>query len=90
MFGFALSIGSISLLSSENNLKRGTLWIIYLCFLNYNKNEHSKAILISCYIIVKKVSSSFRKTWLHQKIYYNIALTLVHYDFLLCVHPDFL
>ena len=27
------------------------------------------------YITVEKVTSSFREKWLHQKIYYNIALT---------------
>ena len=33
--------------------------------------------IYTVYIIVKKVSSSFRKKFLHQKIYYNIALTSI-------------
>ena len=64
---------SISPLSSKNNLKKGTLQITYL-FSKYNKKGHSKALFISCCIIVKKVGSNFKKTWLHQKICYNIVL----------------
>ena len=31
--------------------------------------------IYAVYITVEKVTSRFRKKWLHQKIYYNIALT---------------
>ena len=88
---------SISPPSSKNDLKQRTLDALILnhfkiiCFLNIIKREHSKALFISCYIIAKKVSSSFRKMWLHQKIYYKIALTSIQHTiiFLVCAHPVF-
>ena len=73
---------SISPLSSKNDLKKGTLDTLILnhfkdsfFFQNKIKKEHSETPFISCYIIAKKLSSSFRKTWLNKKIYYKIALT---------------
>ena len=64
---------SVSPLSSKNDLKI-TLKIAF-CFENIIKKEHSETLFISCYIIAKKLSSSFRKTWLNKKIYCKIALT---------------
>ena len=64
---------SVSPLSSKNDLKI-TLRIAF-CFENIIKKEHSETLFISCYIIAKKLSSSFRKTWLNKKIYCKIALT---------------
>ena len=50
---------SISLLSSNNNLKKGTLRTT--CFLNIIKKEQSKALFISCYII--RVQINFSKIY---------------------------
>ena len=71
---------SISPLSSKNDLKKRTLdslitLRIVFCFQNIIKKKHSETLFISCYIIAKKLSSSLRKTWLNQQIYYKIALT---------------
>ena len=68
-------------------LAKGTLQPIYLLF-TYNKKGAPKTLFISCYIIVKKVTSSFRRKWLHQKVIHDVSIA--HYDFLVCAHSDFL
>ena len=74
---------SISPLSSKIDLKTGTLDTLILnhfsdsfLFSKYNKKVvPRKPLHFLLYYMAKKLSSSFRKTWLNLKIYYKIALT---------------
>ena len=84
MLGFALSIAYHRY--HQRMIWKKDLYRQFIHFLNIIKKEHSEAPFISCYIIVKKVSSSFRKTWLHQNIYQNAAwyywISLLLFEFL--------